>query len=204
MDFYDRLNAICKSKGTSISAVLRKCGLSKSYGTYWKKGAFPTLDVAIALSNILKVSLDTLAGNQLEIIEPITNENVYKIPVYESVSAGFGVTACSDVVEYVPVCINNKSDVLDTLCLKVKGDSMYPKIEDGDTIVVRKQPSVDSGEIAVIIIDNEDGVVKKIEYGYGYVNLISINPMYPPRRFEGEDISRLSIFGVVKQIIRNL
>lgn len=38
---------------------------------------------------------------------------------------------------------------------------MYPKIEDGDTIVIHKQDSVDSGQIAVVLIDGEDAVVKK-------------------------------------------
>ena len=37
---------------------------------------------------------------------------------------------------------------------------MYPKIEDGDIIVVRKQSSVDSGSIAVILVDGEEGLVK--------------------------------------------
>ncbi|MBD5104080.1 MAG: S24 family peptidase [Ruminococcaceae bacterium] len=44
--------------------------------------------------------------------------------------------------------------------LRIHGDSMYPKIEDGDIIVVRKQSSVDSGSIAVILVDGEEGLVK--------------------------------------------
>lgn len=126
------------------------------------------------------------------------------IPVYESVSAGFGAYACSDIVDYIPLFIKNSADAADTLCIKVTGDSMYPKIEDGDIIVVRKQSSVDSGQIAVVLIDNEDGVVKKVVYDKNSVELISINPMYPPRYFVGSDILRLSIVGLVKQIIKDI
>ncbi len=137
-------------------------------------------------------------------IEVVPENNIYMIPVYESVSAGFGAYACSDVIEYTPLVINNPADASDMLCIKVDGDSMYPKIENGDTIVVRKQSSVDNGQIAVILIDNEEGVVKKISYGNDWIELISINPMYPPRRFEGPEIQRINIVGLVKQIIKNI
>ena len=81
---------------------------------------------------------------------------------------------------------------------------MYPTIEDGDIIIVRRQSSVDSGSIAVMLIDNEDGVVKKVEYGKNWIDLISINPMYPKRHFEGEDVTRLRVMGLVKQVIKQL
>lgn len=89
---------------------------------------------------------------------------MHLIPVFESVSAGFGAYACSDIVDYIPLFIDNPADVPDTICIKVKGDSMYPKIEDGDIVVVRKQSAVDSGQIAVVLIDNEEGLVKKVVY----------------------------------------
>ena len=54
------------------------------------------------------------------------------------------------------------------------------KIENGDTIVVHKQNSVDSGQIGVFLIDNEEGVVKRANYVYGenWLELLSINPEY--------------------------
>ena len=90
------------------------------------------------------------------------------------------------------------------MCIKVSGDSMYPKIEDGDIIVVRKQSSVDNGQIAVVLIDGEEGVVKKVNSGKNFMELLSINPMYPPRLFENEEVERISIVGLVKQIIKNV
>lgn len=206
MDFYNNLKSICKQKGISLSKVLTNCGLSKSHGTYWKNGGLPKSDVVTKIADYLNVSVDSLFGRSIDLysnIETLPTDKVFMIPVFENVSAGFGAYACSDIVEYFPLYINNPSDAKHTLCIKVTGDSMYPKIEDGDMIVVRKQESVDSGQMAVVMIDNEEGVVKKVNYGVDWIELISINPMYPPLRFEGEDVLRISVVGIVKQIIKN-
>ena len=64
-----------------------------------------------------------------------------------------------------------------------------------DVLVV--EDIVDSGTYAVVIIDNEDGVVKKIYMSKGRIELRSENPYYPPRIFEGEECARVRIFGKV-------
>mgnify|MGYP000585672906 FL=1 len=69
-------------------------------------------------------------------------------------------------------------------------------------MLVRCQSSVDSGSYAVVMIDEEDGVVKKIVYGPDFIELHSINPMYPVRRFENEDVTRIRVFGLVREIKR--
>ena len=137
-------------------------------------------------------------------IQLLNQNKVYNIPIFESVSAGFGAYASDYIVGYMPIYIENPADVKNMLCIKVKGDSMYPKIEDGDTVVVRKQSSVDSGSIAVVLIDNEEELVKKVVYDENHIELISINPEYAPKRFEGKDVLRVSVVGLVKQIIKEV
>lgn len=100
--------------------------------------------------------------------------------------------------------IRNPYEAKETIAIKVAGDSMYPKIEDGDTIVIHKQDSVDSGQIAVVLIDGEDAVVKKVKYDKSWVDLISINPEYKTRHFEKEEVNRLRVLGLVKQIIKTV
>ena len=163
----------------------------------------------MAFAKALNVSPDTLFdisdNSPIESnIQSLDQSKVYRIPVYESVSAGFGAYASDYIVDYMPVYVNNPADAKDMLCIKVKGDSMYPKIEDGDTVVVRKQSSVDSGSIAVVLIDNEEGLVKKVVYDEDHIELISINPEYAPKRFEGEEVLRISVVGLVKQIIKEV
>lgn len=81
---------------------------------------------------------------------------------------------------------------------------MYPKIEDGDIIKVGKQNSVDSGKIAVVLIDGEDAVVKKVVYNDSSIQLLSINSEYAPRIFSGSEVTRLQILGLVRKIIKSV
>ena len=80
---------------------------------------------------------------------------------------------------------------------------MFPKIEDGDIVIVRKQDSVDSGSIAVVLVDNEEGFVKKVVYDQETIELHSINPEYAPKIFKGAEVLRVRVVGLVKQIIKN-
>lgn len=134
----------------------------------------------------------------------LDQQNVYMVPLYETVSAGLGAYAINNAVDHIPLYITTRSEAQETMCLRVCGDSMYPKIEEGDIIQVHKQPSVDSGTLAVVLLDGEEGLVKRIEYGPNWIELHSINPMYKTMRFEGPEVLRIQIVGVVKKIIKNV
>ncbi len=215
MSTLDKIISLLDQNNLKQKDLMDHLGLEKSTFSSWKSGKSVSYKKYISeIAEFFNVSTDYLLNDSSDAnnsipsnIESLPNEKVHMIPVYENVSAGFGTYACSDVVDYIPLFINNPADVNDTICIKVTGDSMYPKIENGDIIVVRKQSSIDSGQIAVILIDTvegKEGVVKKVTYGKNWIELISINPMYPPRHFEGIDILKLSIVGLVKQIIKNV
>lgn len=128
-------------------------------------------------------------------------EKIHMIPVFGSVAAGFGAYASSDVIGYIPLYIENDFDVADTICITVRGQSMYPKIEDGDKIVVRRQESVDNGRVAVVMI-GEEAVVKRVNFDGERLELTSFNPEYPPRIIEGEELANCRIVGLVQQVIK--
>ncbi len=137
-------------------------------------------------------------------ISYIIKDDIYSIPLFGSVSAGFGAYASDEILDYIPTVIRNPYEAKETLAIRVTGESMYPKIEDGDIIVVHKQDSVDSGSIAVLLLDGDEGLVKKVEYGHDWIDLISINPEYPPRHFKGSEVTRLRVLGLVRQIIKTV
>lgn len=169
-------------------------------------------ETIVALAEILKCSPQYLMGWSNKLYEEDLKSNVvslpqqkiYMRPVYDSVSAGFGVMAQDTVVEYMPTYINCPAEQELYIWITVTGDSMSPLIDDGSKILVKKQTSVDSGQIAVVLIDGEDAVVKKVKYGDDWIELISINPYYPPRRFENADVQRIQILGLVKEVSKTL
>lgn len=196
-------------RGMTQEELGRIVGVQKAAVQKWENGTVKNLKrgVMLKLSEYFGVPpasfVDEEESEALKISD-IYTDGFYRIPVFESVSAGFGSYADSAVVDYVPLLVKNPSEAPLLMGLKVQGDSMYPKIEDGDIIVVRRQTSVDSGSIAVVLVDGEEGLVKKVEYGRDWIELISINPEYKSRRFEGEEVNRLRVVGLVKQIIKNV
>lgn len=196
-------------RGMTQEEVGKLIGVQKAAVQKWENGTVRNLkrSTILKLAEYFGVSPSNFVDEQdaeaLKISD-IYTDGFYRIPVFESVSAGLGTYADSKVVDYVPLLVRNPSEAPLLMGLKVQGDSMYPKIEDGDIIVVRKQTSVDSGSIAVVLVDNEEGLVKKVEYGKDWIELVSINPEYKSRRFTGEDINRLRVVGLVKQIIKDI
>lgn len=205
--------AISKS-GLSFGEISKRTGIPKSSVHRYASGQTKKIPIdavrliaeatGVSTSYVMgweeKETSTKALGDSLTILDG----KIRKIPLFESVAAGFGCLANNEIVDYVPLMIDSDWEAKETICIKVSGDSMYPKIENGDIIVVHKQDSVDSGSIGVFLIDNEEGVVKKVNYVYGedWLELLSLNPEYMPRRFEGPDVERVKTLGLVKQIIK--
>lgn len=134
----------------------------------------------------------------------LPQEIVRMVPLYESVAAGFGAYADSSAVGIIPCCIESDWEAENSIGIKVKGDSMYPKIEDGDIVVVCKDMDYDDGQIVVARIDDDDAVVKRIHLYPTRLVLESINPEYQDRIFEREEMNRVHIEGVVRKIVKNV
>ena len=180
-----------------------KSGKTKSYKKYVSKIAeFFDVSTDYLLNDNIPVKFSDLSLSNAEII---SSNDVYNIPVYESVSAGLGSAAISEPIGYHPLYIKNPADVEDMFCVMVNGDSMYPIINDGDMIVVHRQPQVENAQIAVIYIkDKNEALVKKFYHEKDYVELVSVNPMYPPIHLEGNEMNDICIQGLVKQVIKNV
>ena len=198
-----------KELGLTLEEIGSLVGVSKSTVQKWESGYISNMrrDKIPLLAKALKMNPSELIEDDTaepSNISDIFTEGIYKIPVFETVSAGFGAYASSDIIDYIPVFVRNPSEVPNLMGIRVSGDSMYPKIEDGDIIVVHKQSSVDSGSIAVMLLDGEEGLVKKVEYGSDWIDLVSINPEYKTKHFEGAEVLRLQVVGLVKQVIKML
>ena len=202
---------LCNERNESPSFVCKQIGIAPATFSCWTDETIPRKATLYRLADYFGVSVDYLLGKeQPRSEEPkqqlyaLDESRVRMIPLFESVSAGFGTLAVNDIVDYVPLYFASALEASQTICIKVHGDSMYPKIEDGDVIQVHKQDSVDSGSIAVVLLDNEEGLVKKVVYGETWIELHSMNPMYKTMRFNGADVKRLRVVGLVKKIIKDV
>ena len=211
-----RIKLCREQRGMTQGELGERLGLNKSTIQRYETGQIAKIKLPIleSMAAELEVNAEYLAlkNDDPEIKrDPIESnatilpqEKIRMIPVYESVSAGFGAYADNYILEYIPLFISNDEEAHNTLCIKVQGNSMYPKIEDGDSIQVLKQDWCESGQVAIVLIDGENAVVKKVEYDKSSITLLSFNPEYAPRVFKGAERDRLKILGIVRKVIKDI
>lgn len=124
----------------------------------------------------------------------IENEGISfkKIPVVGVIAAGTPILAQENIEGYEQVPESFHID----FCLKVKGDSMInARILDGDLVYIRKQSDVENGEIAAVLIDQEDATLKRVFKVNGSVILRAENPNYPDKIYSKKDMREVMILG---------
>lgn len=130
-----------------------------------------------------------------EIALSSNNENTNKITVYGKVCAGNGIEAFEDPIDEITNPYHRIKGEM--FSLQVDGDSMNNVVNNGMYAIIQKQPLVKNGEIAVVLIDNEVGMLKRF---YRIDDMVvlrpdSTNPDHKPLTFVGEEINSLKILG---------
>lgn len=206
-----KLFELMTEKNITSAKLSADTGISAGNISDWKSGrSKPSPEKLLILSEYFEVTTDYLLGKSpvrhggME-IQPISDESYIPVPVIGVVAAGYQALADTDIIGYELVSVDILNDGFEYAWLKVKGDSMYPLIMDGDLVLVRLQDEIDSGDLAVVIVDEEDGVIKRVQYSTNKVTLISENSeKYPPRIFERNEINRLRIWGKAIDLKRKL
>ena len=120
------------------------------------------------------------------------------VPIVGSVQCGPGGLAYQDLQGAEMADVGNPAEYF---YLRAIGDSMEPKICAGDLVLIHQQEEVENGDLAVVIIDGEEGMLKKFTRENGAVILQSFNPAYPPRVIIGDAQKSIRIVGkAVRQV----
>ena len=110
-----------------------------------------------------------------------------KIPVLGTVAAGIPISAVEDILDYeeIPQSWENQEEFFG---LRIKGDSMQPKMDDGDVVIVRQQSDANSGDTVIALVNGDDATCKKLQKTENGIMLVSTNPNYLPMFFTNEEI----------------
>ena len=184
----------------STTELADKIGMSKqAVSTYTTGVRTPKTPTIKAIAQLLNVSEVWLCGYNIEkhITIP-SNALPYvrgsKIPIIGTIRAGYGGIAYEEHNGFSFADVNNPEEYF---FLRVTGDSMEPRIFDGNLALVHKQPDVESGELAAVIINGEEGTIKKIIKHDGALVLQAFNSAYPPRIISGPSLDEIVIVGRV-------
>jgi SOS regulatory protein LexA len=203
----DRLKALRKQNGYSNADMAKMVGVARPTYISWESGTRnPSLEMVQKLAEVFGVSVDYLLGNDTKIDvtynldnESIPIDQIMRVPVLGYIAAGQPIFAEEQIVDYEIMCNPGKYKEGDLFFLTVKGDSMIgARIYDGDRVLVRVQPDVEDGEIAVVNVDGENATLKRVKRINGHVLLLSENPKYEPIVIKS---SQARICGKVIQVV---
>ena len=185
-------------KGLSQEELAKLMDVTRNAVGAWENGrALPTAKSFPKLASVLGVSVSYL---QMESDFPYINEipmpeDIKKIPIIATVKCGVNGLAFEEDGGYINVDIRHGEDLRAFRC---KGDSMINEgIRDGDIAIVRIQDSVESGELAIVVINGDEGTLKRVRYQGESIILEAANPNYPARVFVGVDRAVVHIVGKV-------
>lgn len=167
----------------------------------WANGnKMPRADKIQSICNWLHIDLqDLLAEPQKDNVD-LARKGI-RIPVLGRVAAGIPINAIEEILDWeeIPEEMARQGEFFG---LQIKGDSMSPRIMNGDVVIVRKQDDADTGDIVIAIINGDDGCCKKLKKTGNEIVLISLNPAYSPMVFtEAEsDTIPVRIIGKVVEL----
>lgn len=176
----------------SQKELAEKLNVSRSTISMWETGASePDFDNVVKIAGIFKVSVDYLLGASPFPGRPESTGGVW-IPVLGDIAAGTPIEAVEDILDWEEISLD-MANAGEHFALRIKGASMEPKISDGDVVIIKRQPDVESGDIAAVIVNGESATVKRIKKTPEGVLLVPSNPAFEPMYYSNDDIEKLPV-----------
>jgi len=202
--FADMLVYLRKRDGLSQVQLAEKTGLKRSaIGMYETGKREPDFETLETFADFFNVNMDTLLGKESKstkpIGDPIDYSKYHTIPILGRIPAGLPLLAEENIEGYTLTDLNGGAEYF---ALRVTGDSMNAVgIMEGHLLHVRRQPEVENGEIAVVMVGEEDATVKRFYSTGTTVTLMpqSTNPVHQPQIYDTKK-TRIDVLGKVVKV----
>lgn len=182
--------------------------LNISYSTFsdWvNANAYPRIDKIEMMANYFGIQKSDLIEDKSSSQWLEDNTIPYKpgkrLPVVGSIKAGYNGIAMEDIEGYDYANVGKADEYI---FLRVKGNSMEPRIFNDDLVLIHKQPDVESGDIAAVILNGNEGTLKKIIKQGNSIILQAFNPSYTPQIISGYELENFIIVGKAIEVKRKL
>ncbi len=164
-------------------------GVSRSTIAMWETDSSqPDNESLKKLSYILDCSIDFLLGRE----ETEPKRIGVKIPVYGKVAAGIPIEAIEEIIDYEEIDEDMARNG-EYIALQIKGNSMEPRMLDGDVVIVRLQSDFNNGDTVIVLVNGDEATCKKIKKTPEGVMLISTNPEYEPMFYSKKQVEDLPV-----------
>lgn len=187
----NRIKELRVAAGLKQATLASFINVSQAALSGYETGKFEaTTETYQQIANYFGVSLDYLLNHSN--IRNSASTSFSKIPVLGDVAAGLPMMAEENIVDYEEIDPAMAASG-ELFGLRIKGSSMEPRIKEGDVVIVRKQEDVDTGDVAVVLVNGDSATVKRIKKETSGITLIPNNPAYDPKYYSNEDIQRLPV-----------
>lgn len=208
-----RLKEARERNKITLEEAGKKVDVHKSTVLRWENGKTEKIKLPIleTLADYYNVNPAWLAGFDVPMEKNLTTHkvdelgnSVIPIPILGTVKAGYDYLAQENWVGTIDVETSLVDNGEDYFALKVKGDSMAPVFLENDTVVVKKQNNCENNEFAVVIINGDEGTLKKVKKTDSGIILQPLNPAYGPVMYTYDEIKNIPVIivGVIKQLKR--
>ncbi len=191
MNIKERIRSLAKERGMSLPALESELGLGNSTISKWANSA-PNTDKLNKVAKYFGVTLDYLVNGVTSSPKIFDGNGGVWIPVFGRVAAGIPINMVIDIIDQEQITEEMAASG-EYFALQIHGDSMEPKMSDGDVVIVRQQDDAESGEIVIATINGDNATCKRLrKYAEG-IMLLSTNPAYEPMTFTNHDIEELPV-----------
>lgn len=192
MNFRTRLKQLRNEKKINQRELANFLKVAPSTISMYESGQRePNFEVLESLADFFNVDLNYLLGKSNKttklMIENEQKPQGLQIPVLGTVAAGIPISAVEDILDYeeVPQSWESQGEFFG---LRIKGDSMEPRMESGDVVIVKQQSDANSGDTVIVLVNGDDATCKRLQKTDNGIMLVSTNPKYPPMFYSDEDI----------------
>ena len=169
-------------------------GVQRAAVQKWESGAVKNLkrETLKKLSEIFNVPPSSFIDEDYTSYNNVISfPKMNRIPLVGTIACGTPILATENIDGEVTV----PEDINADFALRCKGDSMIEaRINNGDIVYIRQQPTVDNGEIAAVLID-EEATLKRVYLSDNTITLVACNSKYQPFVYTGEQLNQIRILG---------
>jgi repressor LexA len=198
--FAKRLSSVLEEENIDVVKLGKKIGFHKSTIYRYMTGELsPKITTVQILAEVLNLNFLWLMGYD-DVPKRLDNKSKgIKIPVLGKVVAGIPIEAVEEIIDYEEIS-QDMATQGEYFGLVVRGDSMTPRFLEGDVVIVRKQSDVESGDIAVVLVNGSEATIKRISKDVNGITLVPLNNAYLPKFYSNEDIEKLPVTVIGKVV----
>lgn len=189
------------SNNISQAELARKLNVSSAAVNTWCRGLkVPRMDKVDAMCKIFHCNRSDLIEDKSADPAP-PHRRAVTIKVLGSVASGIPIEAVEDIIDTEEIT-EELAATGEFFGLQIRGNSMEPRICEGDVVIVRQQDVAESGDLVIAMVNGSDATCKRLQKYSEGIALIPNNPMYEPMRFTNQEILELPV-RILGKVVEN-